>query len=518
MLDRRTGLWIAAATAAVFLLLASLAAPLGAQEGGDGARTLTLQEALRLARDNNPTFRTQRNDREAADWQVREAYAAFLPDFSTSLGGRWTDAGTVNYGNFNVESSSQLVSYYGLRLDYQLGGNTVFGVSSAKADRRAVSARIRSDRFNLESAVTRQYLAALRARDAVKVSEEQLERARENHELVSNRVRVGAALSTDGKQAEVDMGRAEVALIRARNLLRTEKSRLMEQMGVVMDHDVELTSEFELFEPGWSREELVERALDAHPQLQSLQAQVDARRANVRQAGSSYFPTLSASANWSGFTQEFGNPNFLLGQARANAQGSMSQCQLFNQISSGLTQPLDGYPRDCTQYMLTADAERRILEQNDVFPFDFTSQPLQLNFSLSIPVFNGFTRERQVEQAEVALADARENRRAEELRLRTAVTQAYDDLTSAYDVVEIEERNRQVAREQLELARERYRLGAANFIELQDAEISLATAERDYLNAVYDFHDALSALETAVGSRLLEDASGSGGDGRARGS
>jgi outer membrane protein len=432
------------------------------------------------------------------------------------MGGRWTDAGTVNYGNFNFESSSQLVSYYGLNLNYSLSGTEVFGLSSAKADNRAVNARIRSDRFNLESAVTQQYLAALRARDGVRVSEQQFERAEENHELVSNRVRVGAALSTDGKQAEVDMGRAEVALIRALNLLRTEKSRLMEQMGVLLDQDVELTSEFELFEPRWSREELVSRALDGHPRLRSFQAQQEARKADVRQAGSSYFPRLSASAQWAGFAQEFGNPNFLLAQERASAQSQMSQCQLFNQISAGLSEPLDGFPQDCGQYRLTARDERRLLESNDVFPFDFTSQPLQLTFTLSVPIFNGFTRERQLEQAQVALADARENHRAEELRLRTAVNQAYDDLMTAHDVVEIEERNRQVAQEQLDLARERYRLGAASFLELQDAEISLATAERDYLNAVYDFHNALSALETAVGTRLLEDAADESNDGEDR--
>lgn len=502
MVDGRKALWIAAASAAVFLLLCTLVSPLGAQD--EGPVTLSLDDALRMARENNPNFRAQRNDRGAAAWQVREAYAAFLPTFSTSLGGRWTDAGTVNYGNFNVESSSQLVSYYGLNLDYSLSGDEVFGLSSAKAGNRAVSARIRADRFNLESAVTRQYLAALRARDAVEVSEEQLRRAEENHELVSNRVRVGAALSTDGKQAEVDMGRAEVALIRARNLLRTETSLLMEQIGVVLDQDVELASEFEVFRPDWNREELVDRALESHPQLRSLDARADARKAEVRQAGSAYLPSLSASARWSGFTQEFGNPEFLLGQARASAQNRMSECRLFNEISAGLSEPLDGYPRDCSRHQLTDEDRQRILASNDVFPFDFTNQPLQISLSLSIPVFNGFTRERRLEEAQVALSDAEENRRAEELRLRTAVNQAYDDVMTAREVVEIEERNRQVAREQLDLAQERYRLGAASFLELQDAEISLATAERDYLNAVYDFHTAISALEAAVGRRLLD--------------
>ena len=75
-------------------------------------------------------------------------------------------------------------------------------------------------------------------------------------------------------------------------------------------------------------------------------------------------------------------------------------------------------------------------------------------------------------------------------------------ITTATTVVEIERRNVEVATEQLELARERYRLGAAPFLELLDAEDSMAQAERDHLNALYRFHGAIWALEAATGARL----------------
>jgi outer membrane protein TolC len=102
--------------------------------------------------------------------------------------------------------------------------------------------------------------------------------------------------------------------------------------------------------------------------------------------------------------------------------------------------------------------------------------------------------------------DARFTRRAEELRIQTAVTQAFDDLMTALQVVEIETRNREVAAEQLLLAQERYRLGAAAFLELLEAQSSMAEAERDLLNASYRFHGAIWSLEAAVGERLRPDA------------
>ncbi len=59
-----------------------------------------------------------------------------------------------------------------------------------------------------------------------------------------------------------------------------------------------------------------------------------------------------------------------------------------------------------------------------------------------------------------------------------------------------------MANEQLELAQERYRFGASSFLELLEAQSSVAEAERDFLNARYRFHGALWALEAAVGERL----------------
>jgi len=74
--------------------------------------------------------------------------------------------------------------------------------------------------------------------------------------------------------------------------------------------------------------------------------------------------------------------------------------------------------------------------------------------------------------------------------------------------VRLEERNRALAAEQLRLAQERYRVGAASFLELSDAETIRARADRAHLAAVYAFHEALAALEAAVGRRLRPAAGG----------
>jgi outer membrane protein len=306
----------------------------------------------------------------------------------------------------------------------------------------------------------------------------------------------------DAKQAQVERGRAEVQLIQAERLYRAEKLRLTEQLGTELEADVELVSEAEPFEPTWQLDELLERALTAHPSLVAAQAREAAGRAQVRQARSSYFPSFSVSTGLRGNAIEELNKDYLVARAEQTLKSQRDNCDFMNAVSAGLSRPLSGYPRACGATTLTDVQRQQLVSGSEVFPFDFTKNPLQLSLSVSLPVFNGLATQRQLEQAQASAKDAAEGRRAEELRLRTAITEAHDNLVTAHQLIAIQERNRQVATERLTMARQRYAVGAANILELLDAQTSLQTAERDYLNALYDFQINLARLEGASGARL----------------
>ena len=514
--DDRKGRGSGAAMAVGLVLLGVMAAT--PAQGQEGAMSLTLDEAIDLARENNPTFLSTANDMGQADWAVREAYANFLPSFTTASGASYTAPGvqrigTITFDQYGGATTDYYVSWYSMNLNYQFSGQTLFQARSARADRTATEARIQAAEFTLESGVTAQYLLALMARDGVAVVQEQLGRAEQNYQLARARVDAGAAIPNEARQMEVERGRAQVAVIQAENLLRAEKLRLREQIGVPLDQEIALVTEVGIFEPEWSREELLSAALGSHPQLRSFEAAENARRADLRQAQSAYLPSLSASANWSGFNRETGNVDLLLGSVAGGFEYGRQECEKWHAIAAGLSNPVDptewGEQSDCSTLVMTPEYEQALIEGNDVFPFrNMERSPLSLNFQISLPIFQGFTRQRQVEQARNATQDAMYSRRAEELRISTAVNQALDDLEAAYQAVAIEERNREVASEQLELARERYRLGAAAFLELLEAETSMATAERDYLNALYTFHGAMWSLESATGLKLRPESTG----------
>jgi outer membrane protein len=144
----------------------------------------------------------------------------------------------------------------------------------------------------------------------------------------------------------------------------------------------------------------------------------------------------------------------------------------------------------------------QIRSANQQFPFNFTRQPFGVSATFSLPIFNGFQREQQVEQAEVSQNDADYRARAQELQLTADVTAAYLTLQTQVRTVTLQEQNAAQARQQLDLAEVRYKAGAATYLDIADAQATYSQAENDRINAIYQFHKAFAALESAVGHPL----------------
>ena len=125
-----------------------------------------------------------------------------------------------------------------------------------------------------------------------------------------------------------------------------------------------------------------------------------------------------------------------------------------------------------------------------------------MSASLSLPIFNGFQREQRIQQAIANRNDAEYASRRVELQVNADVTAAYLTLQASRRTVALQEQNASTAREALNLAQERYRVGANTFIEVSQARDDYARAQTDYINAIYDFHRSFAALENAVGRPL----------------
>jgi outer membrane protein len=107
-----------------------------------------------------------------------------------------------------------------------------------------------------------------------------------------------------------------------------------------------------------------------------------------------------------------------------------------------------------------------------------------------------------VQEAEANRNDARYNVRAQELRVTAEVNSGYKNLLTAYEAVQIQTENSAAAREALDLAQERFRVGANTFVDVVQARADYQRAESDRITAIYEFHRAYATLESAVGRPL----------------
>ena len=241
-------------------------------------------------------------------------------------------------------------------------------------------------------------------------------------------------------------------------------------------------------------------ALAGNPELGARRFSRASASIAVSSAKSAYLPSLSIATAWTGFTRQASSTDFSIAQAQAQVAGSIASCARTNDLYSRLANPLP--PIDCTQFVFTDAQQDAITSANNQFPFNFVGSPPSVGLQISIPIFQGLSRQRNLEAARLQRDDLVERVREQELALEADLAIGLANARTLYQSARLEERNRELADQQLRLARERYQLGAITFVELVDAQTVLAQAEADRIAAVFAYHDSVTTLEALVGTSL----------------
>ena len=474
--------------------------------------SLSLGDALQQARVNSPAYRQALNDAAPAKWGVRNAYGSLLPSVVASTDFGYTGSGQSNFGGgFTRPTSAFLTSGYSLGLQWQLSGRSLQAPAQQRALQRATDEDIGAAGVGLTAEISTQYLTSLQAAAQVAVARQQVRRNEDFLALAQARHRVGQTTLLDVRQAQVTKGTSEVALLRAVQAENEAKLDLLRRMGVeppVAVEQIVLSDSFPVTPPAFQLDSLLSLSDRQNPLLRSLRAREHAAGLDVRAAKTDYLPSLSVRAGWSGFTQQFTDENLLLGQTLSGAQEQAAECEYNNAVRTALS--FGGQTADCLSSFGLAPSGTTLLEpvaqqirnQNSVFPFSYTGQPFGANLTISLPIFTGFSRSLRLSQARAQEDDIEEDVRARRLQVRTDVHSRYLALQTSYQAIGVQGTSREAARDQLRLAQDRYRVGAGTALELSDAQAAVQQAEGDYVNAVYDYHKAIAALEAAVGRPL----------------
>jgi outer membrane protein len=486
-----------------FAALALLAGPVAAQTPSRDSTpaaaaaapvaTLTLDEALTLARRNNPVFLSALNDRNVAGAQVRSAYGAFIPNVDASFGSQYREGlQQLVAGQRFGAASDQISSTYDLDVSARYGVSTFVAPKLQRANATAAEASVAGSDQRLRANVTQQYINVLQATARAALQDTLLATARAQLALAQARADVGAVTPLDVRRAEVGVGQQEVALLQARNDADIEKVRLFQQMGVTQPPNVVLTTEFSDAQPALQLNELLEIARRSNPTLEEQRSRERVAELSFLNARAQYTPSLSLRTGIGGYTNQYTDNGFVL---RQSLQSKQQRCAIAagndpDQVAA------------CENIQLTSQEAAAARASNRQFPFDFQRNPISVSALLSIPLFNGLQREQRVQEAAATRSDARFTVRAQELQTQGDVTAGYLNLVTARRTVTLQQRNAATAREALTLAQERYRVGLNTFVDVAQSRGEYERAENDRINAIYNYHKAFAVLEGAVGRPL----------------
>jgi outer membrane protein len=437
-------------------LLLLLALPAAAQQA---PRELSLDEALRIAEQQNPAYRGAQTQVRDAAARERQSVGAFLPTLETRAGvGGGMSARRVGEDEFgNPLPAGEVVDRTSTSTSHALSMSVpvfqrgrVGELQAARADGSAAAAAVQVEQGRLRGEVTRRYQDAVRAERLIDLEEHLLESARERLDATERLFRIGAQGMVEVLGAEVEVARQEQAVEQARGEARKAKLALGEAMGTMEVADARLsTGPAEVFDPAALRaDSLVAAALAAHPRVARDAAAVAAAGHRVGAARGQRWPRVNADL---GYSRSFRGQDY--------------------EAVPSFVNPFNPFDRDFT-----------------------------FGLSISLPVFDQFRTSAQVAQADAGRTRAQETLRATRLAVEREVRSALIDLENAFRASELSERAARLSRDRLEMAREQYRLGAISFTELQQVVDRTAQAERDALRARFEFANALATLRERVGA------------------
>jgi outer membrane protein len=422
------------------------AVPARAQQADSVAATtlqVTLDEAIRRALDVQPAIIQAQGAQRNAGASQRSAFGAFLPSLSLTGGSAHASGNRFNSATNQIVSGPASTSYTGgLSLNLTLfDGFARFATSNAAAaSADAADAGYVNQRFQVTLTTKQLFYNALATEELVHVAEAQVRQAQQQMDIAVQKLHAGSATRSDSLRSVVVLGNANLALLQARANLATAQANLGRQVGV--DQPVRAAPDSALA-PFPDTAALRVEAIAHAPQVAQADAQAHAAASQVTVARAQYFPSFTAgySNGYTGFDAPWSSTN--------------------------------SYVNNWT-----------------------------LRFSVSLPIFNGFTREQQLVAADVqrdiAVVQAADTRRL----VGAQLTQQIAALQTSYTQIDIATTNVTATTEDLRVQQERYRVGASTILDLLTSEANLTQAQTNLVQARFNYYIARAQLEALVGRTL----------------
>ncbi len=422
-------------------------------------RTLTFQDAVKLGLQNNFTLQQQKNqlsytqiNRTSSLMQLGprvEASANLYRNDGNSFNQQAGEVvnGVADFVNGSISASIPVFN----------GLSQVNNFRSAHSANEAQLHQVAQSTQDIIQLITNNYLTCLLDQELVKIQKQNIETQRLQYEQIQAQVNLGATAEADLYNQEYQVKNAELLYIRALNRFKNDLAVLAQSLGI------DPTVPVELKEIDWDVNALLEDEIEP----EQLQTTALTRRNDLKQAE---FTARSRQYSYSA----------MKGRYYPSVYAGASFGSNYNYIH--------GVPN------------RTFDEQ-----FRRDNRQLSYGFTITVPIFYGFSSRAQAAQAKVLYKNAELDKEATEIRVKTQVLQAHQNYQDAKTSYLAAQAQLKAAELTWQTQRERYNLGSSNIVELNTTNQAYLQAQGDYQSALFTLMFQRLLIDYAVGTLKFED-------------
>jgi outer membrane protein len=424
------------------IALAQTSVPTGSQPGATpapAAQTLTLKQAEQIAIRNHPQVQAAMSLATAAREQTVQARSAYYPTAQGSLTGvdAEHDSRIAAGGLNNPIIYDRYANGFEVRELVTDFGRTHELVKSSNLHARAQEEGVVTSRADVLVNVDRAYFDVLRNQTLLRVAQQTVQERTLVADLVGAEAKNKLKSGLDLSFAQVDLSQAQLLLIQAQNNLQASYAQLSDALGYADQQTFDLAEEPLPAQPPADLSQLIQQALRDRPELISQRLDVGSANSYATAERDLWFPTISVAG------------------------------------ATGLTP----------------------FRQDQLAP-----RYAAAGFNVNIPIFNGHLFGALRGEANAQARAQQEYLRELQDTIVRDVRTAWLNANSAYQRLSVTKQLLAQARESLDLAQVRYKLGLSSIVELSQAQLNETSAEIAQASAKYDYQIQMSVLNYQVGA------------------
>ena len=400
-------------------------------------RLLTLEEAISVSLSNNYDIRLSRNDSALATLDYAFANYALYPRLNATGGilfnnnnQRQVLADGTKRESSGIKSTNNNAS---LNLNWTLFDGMKMFITRRRLGELVElgELQIRNQVVTSVAEVMRIYFDLVRQVQQLKAIEEQMALSSDRLKLAEYKFEIGTGTKSDALQAQIDYNAQRSGQLTQQTNIIKLKEQLNNLLVLPIANDFVVPDTIPI-NTSLILDSLQSGINATNPQLLLAQKSLDVANLVLEERKAELLPTLTFNSAY----------NF----SRTNNKTVINPFQpLFN--------------------------------QNHGFNYGFTA---------NIPIFNGYITRRNIRAAQLDIEYQALNYQRNLAFLTTSVSTAYRDYSLHRQTLILEEENIKLVRENLFIARERYRLGVTTFLEMRIAEQNLADATNRLIQARYN--------------------------------